>query len=310
MAPCAVPYGFKILPMLTLLAFEHLPTYAVEVAISADSSLSTHVASVTGGHMRREKGSSDHKRKHNHTVGGRLTEDQEEAKKAEEAPAEEMQLIGDGVCGIGGKDVAGRMYSEGPGANVGWDRCKELCARSEWCQASTGPGSSSGMCLLMPYTYEDSPCNGKKHDGTHYNDIPGLDGISWNMNQCQKEYKPVDSVFKADYLAGWRCYLKQKATTTTTTTTAAWTKTDGICRGGQRWPNGKLGDCIWKTRGKITLQECKDACATETDCAAFETSLTPTSSSTDKGKCCLFKEGNSGNGKNRRKWCYLKPVAA
>mmetsp|Transcript_50297 Transcript_50297/g.90271 ORF Transcript_50297/g.90271 Transcript_50297/m.90271 type:complete len:192 (+) Transcript_50297:192-767(+) len=90
----------------------------------------------------------------------------------------------------------------------------------------------------------------------------------------------------------------------------AWTKTDGSCRGGKRWPNGKLWDCIWKTRGKITLQECKDACATETDCAAFETSLTPTSSSTDKGKCCLFKEGNSGNGKNRRKWCYLKPVAA
>jgi len=169
-----------------------------------------------------------------------------------------------GNCGIGGKDVHGRMYSEGPEGNVGSDRCKELCARSEWCQASGAPDSGT-TCLLFPYTYEDSPCNGKKHDGTYYDDIPGLDGISWNMNQCQKEYKPVDSVFKN---TGWRCYLKQKV--------VSWehlpnTYGQNGCGGQSQAFTGYGSYPYYNPPGSSkTIDECKLICMEHPDCKAIQ----------------------------------------
>jgi len=106
------------------------------------------------------------------------------------------------------------------------------------------------------------------------------------------------------------CNMNADTSSTAPSTSQAWTwtKTDGNCRGGASWPDGQLWDCISATRGQMALQECKDACANELDCAAFDTTVTPTSPPTAKGDCCLFKEGNSGNGAQTW-WCYLKQVA-
>jgi hypothetical protein len=67
------------------------------------------------------------------------------------------------------------------------------------------------------------------------------------------------------------------------------------------WPSGYLWDC---SPGASTRADCKQACNTNPDCYAYDTF-----SNVDEGLvgCCLFMDGNTGNGNSQSlKVCSVK----
>ena len=62
----------------------------------------------------------------------------------------------------------------------------------------------------------------------------------------------------------------------------------GFCRGGNVWPSGTVWDC---TPGSLTRADCAHACNTKSGCSAYDGHA-----NVDFGECCLFSEGNTGNG--------------
>ena len=79
--------------------------------------------------------------------------------------------------------------------------------------------------------------------------------------------------------------------------TLSYTDTTGYCRGGNRWPSGSLWDC---SPGTLSRTDCENACTANSLCAAFDQ---PSFGSS--GECCLFKDGNTGDG-NSGRTCSLK----
>ena len=73
--------------------------------------------------------------------------------------------------------------------------------------------------------------------------------------------------------------------------------TIGHCRGGNPLPSLAQWDC---SLGTITRCECEQACTANPDCAAFDQV-----SSADPSECCIFGEGNTGDG-NSWRTCFLK----
>ena len=63
------------------------------------------------------------------------------------------------------------------------------------------------------------------------------------------------------------------------------------------WPSGSIWDC---SPGALTRSDCEQACNTNSDCASYDGV-----SNVDYGECCLFMEGNTGNG-NSRRTCFVK----
>ena len=77
-------------------------------------------------------------------------------------------------------------------------------------------------------------------------------------------------------------------------------ETVGNCRGGENWPGlSTTYYCILDS--DMSLEECQSECDGSADCGAFDLPATDPPS----GKCCLFKEGNTGNGSNNRK-CFVE----
>merc|ERR1719219_381410 len=79
--------------------------------------------------------------------------------------------------------------------------------------------------------------------------------------------------------------------------------TDGRCRGGQlAWPEGGVWRCVHSNDDLMTWMECAQACLDEDLCESFDTSISPEATEDTGGNCCLFREGYSGDGYDRR-WC-------
>ena len=78
---------------------------------------------------------------------------------------------------------------------------------------------------------------------------------------------------------------------------ASYTDTSGYCRGGKVWPSGSLWDCNY---GSLTQPDCELACNTHSECAAYDRI-----SNVHVGECCLFMEGNTGDG-NSGRTCTVK----
>ena len=76
-----------------------------------------------------------------------------------------------------------------------------------------------------------------------------------------------------------------------------YTDTVGYCRGGKVWPSGSLWYCFSVL---LTKAHCEEACNLNPDCAAYDTFP-----NVDQGICCLFMNGNTGNG-DSRKVCSVK----
>jgi hypothetical protein len=84
--------------------------------------------------------------------------------------------------------------------------------------------------------------------------------------------------------------------------TITYEKTNGYCRGGEKWSGGRLWDC---SHGEKTVSDCKQACSSKKECKAIDT---PMNDQSAQGECCLYQGGNTGDGEGGR-WCYLKEEA-
>ena len=78
---------------------------------------------------------------------------------------------------------------------------------------------------------------------------------------------------------------------------ASYTDTVGYCRGGKVWPSGTFWDC---NSGSLSKPDCEQACNGNSECAAYDRDP-----NVDVGECCLFMEGNTGDG-NSGRTCTVK----
>ena len=65
------------------------------------------------------------------------------------------------------------------------------------------------------------------------------------------------------------------------------------------WPSGALWDCMGDAMK--TRVECERDCTSNYDCGAFSRK---SNISSEKASCCLYKEGNVGNGEPNEK-CFI-----
>lgn len=89
---------------------------------------------------------------------------------------------------------------------------------------------------------------------------------------------------------------------------AVWTTSVGVCRGGPSWKaaGGPEYHCV---DGKYTESACKDLCVQTEACAAIDLDSNAVRIG-EASECCLFREGNMGNGQAGRDCMLLSTRTA
>eukprot|EP00931_Biecheleriopsis_adriatica_P031934 TRINITY_DN1867_c0_g1_i7.p1 TRINITY_DN1867_c0_g1~~TRINITY_DN1867_c0_g1_i7.p1 ORF type:complete len:615 (-),score=107.61 TRINITY_DN1867_c0_g1_i7:534-2378(-) len=130
-----------------------------------------------------------------------------------------------------------------------------------------------------------------------YGCVPGFPGHNTVTSSCG--YSDHPAVF-AEISFGEALPSQPTSPPETSSPSGDFKTTTGYCRGGPDWSSGLLWDCF---DNEATVSQCRERCNAHEECGAFDINVAPDQGST--GQCCLFKAGNTGDGR-RGRWCHLK----